>query len=160
MLFITDAFAKVTITSLLSILLYNNGKVVAFMISSPQSRIVPQANQVRTMTQNNFERDVLEDDASCTRHSYQRALQEAAKDQKSFEEFVSLNPSFEAFVSRNLPKQSENQPTEKEKIGYVPIEEWDDALSKEEISWEEKVQFDGQRYGNKFRQNDILRKNL
>ena len=51
--------------------------------------------------------------------------------------------------------------TQKKK-GYVRAEEWDAAQNKKraDLSWEERVQFDGQRYGNRFAQNEILRKNL
>lgn len=48
--------------------------------------------------------------------------------------------------------------------GYQRVEEWDAELrerkAKGELSWEERVQFDGQRHGNQFLQNEILRKNL
>lgn len=48
--------------------------------------------------------------------------------------------------------------TEK-KVKYVPIEEWDKSYEAD-LAWEEKVKFDGQRFGNQFQQNEILRKNL
>ena len=50
-----------------------------------------------------------------------------------------------------------NKPTGK----YQRIEEWDaERKSKGELSWEEKVQFDGQRHGNHVRQDSILRRHL
>jgi hypothetical protein len=44
-----------------------------------------------------------------------------------------------------------------EKKGYTRIEDWD-KQQKTNLTWEEKVQFDGQRQGNRVVQNDILRK--
>ena len=44
---------------------------------------------------------------------------------------------------------------------YQRIEEWDaERNAKGELSWEEKVQFDGQRYGNQLKQDSILRRHL
>ena len=46
------------------------------------------------------------------------------------------------------------------KKGYVRAEEWDAQTKRADLSWEERVQFDGQRHGDRFMQNEILRKNL
>jgi hypothetical protein len=47
------------------------------------------------------------------------------------------------------------------KGNYQPIEEWDaERKSSGEMTWEETVQFEGQRLGNQVRQNDILNRNL
>mmetsp|Transcript_11717 Transcript_11717/g.27842 ORF Transcript_11717/g.27842 Transcript_11717/m.27842 type:complete len:159 (+) Transcript_11717:351-827(+) len=44
---------------------------------------------------------------------------------------------------------------------YQRIEEWDaERTAKGELSWEEKVQFDGQMYGNQLKQDSILRRQL
>jgi hypothetical protein len=45
---------------------------------------------------------------------------------------------------------------------YQRIEDWDSEreAKKGELSWEERVQFEGQRFGNQIRQNDILNRNL
>jgi hypothetical protein len=50
----------------------------------------------------------------------------------------------------------------KRKRGYQRAEDWEKDQEKElkAMSWEERVQFDGQQHGNKFQQNEILRKNL
>ena len=52
----------------------------------------------------------------------------------------------------------------KQKGGYQRAEEWDaeDKARREkgEYTWEEKVKFEGQKYGNHVNQNEILRKNL
>ena len=58
-------------------------------------------------------------------------------------------------------RRNNNTATTKPKGKYQKIEDWD-AERKEKgiLSWEEKVQYDGQRHGNQFRQNDILTRNL
>lgn len=44
---------------------------------------------------------------------------------------------------------------------YQRIEDWEaDRQQKGELTWEEKVQFDGQRFGNQVRQNDILSRHI
>mmetsp|Transcript_8260 Transcript_8260/g.15246 ORF Transcript_8260/g.15246 Transcript_8260/m.15246 type:complete len:165 (-) Transcript_8260:240-734(-) len=44
---------------------------------------------------------------------------------------------------------------------YKRIEEWDEERKASgELSWEEKVQFEGQRFGNGVRQNEILQKHI
>ena len=50
--------------------------------------------------------------------------------------------------------------TSSPKKGYQRIEEWDATRNKDDMAWEERVQFDGRRFGNQFQQNEILRKNL
>lgn len=48
------------------------------------------------------------------------------------------------------------------KKGYQRAEDWEaeqQAITKQ-MTWEERVQFDGLRHGNRFAQNEILRKNL
>lgn len=48
--------------------------------------------------------------------------------------------------------------------GYQRVEDWDreqqEQAKKGASSWEERVQFDGQRHGNRFQQNEILRHHL
>lgn len=62
--------------------------------------------------------------------------------------------------SSQLEQQEEEEP-KKPKGTYQRIEEWDaERKAKGELSWEEKVMFDGQKHGNQVRQNDILLKNL
>lgn len=63
-------------------------------------------------------------------------------------------------------EETKNDENEKKKTGYVRVEEWEaqqqekQAAIKKSLQWEERLRFDGQRYGNKSKQNDILRKNL
>ena len=68
---------------------------------------------------------------------------------RSTEELVRQN-STTASASANKPPKS----------AYVPIEQWNAEKKKANLTWEERVQFDGQVHGNKFKQNEILRKNL
>mmetsp|Transcript_23380 Transcript_23380/g.28723 ORF Transcript_23380/g.28723 Transcript_23380/m.28723 type:complete len:194 (+) Transcript_23380:144-725(+) len=92
-------------------------------------------------------------------------LLRAARDPKSFEDYVSKQQQLkniktqDTTVSTQNKQEDEGQSVRKKK-GYVPIEEWDEERSKDSMSWENKVQFDGQRFGNQFQQNEILRKNL
>lgn len=62
------------------------------------------------------------------------------------------------------PVESNEANNPKKTNGYVRAEEWDAQVKatqqKGEFTWEEKVKFDGQRMGNGFNQNEILRKNL
>jgi hypothetical protein len=55
-------------------------------------------------------------------------------------------------------------PNARKQGGYQRVEDWDREqreLAKEgALSWEERVQFDGQRHGNRFQQNEILRHHL
>ena len=48
--------------------------------------------------------------------------------------------------------------------GYVRAEDWEAERARKrqsgEMSWEERVQFEGQRQGDRFKQNEILRHNL
>jgi hypothetical protein len=75
-------------------------------------------------------------------------LQEAARDPKKFEE-----------MSLSIDPEEDETPKPTTGKGYQRIEDWD-AETKDDNSWEEKVKFDGQRYGNKFNQNSILMKHL
>lgn len=94
----------------------------------------------------------------------------AAQDPKTFEEYVLKQKKKEdegketRIVSNHnnntsASSDSSNDPVT-EKKGYVPIEQWDEERSKDSMSWEERVQYDGQKFGNRFQQNEILRKNL
>jgi len=56
-------------------------------------------------------------------------------------------------------KQEEEKP-KKKKGAYVPIEQWDATRSKDDMTKEERLQWECQRGGNGFRQNEILMHNL
>jgi hypothetical protein len=46
--------------------------------------------------------------------------------------------------------------------GYQRVEDWEQEQREQakSLSWEERVQFDGQRHGNRFQQNEILRRHI
>ena len=115
--------------------------------------------------------------------NYYAALREASKDPKTFEAFVrrqqqqhqakQQSPSsqrdtnisdttYDSVSNSTSTDSAESSSPSQKKKGYVPIEQWDENRSKnpDKLSWDEKVQFDGQRFGNQFKQNEILRKNL
>ena len=57
----------------------------------------------------------------------------------------------------------ETESAEKKKFVYQRAEDWDREIKnrdKGNMSWEERVQWEGQMNGNKFRQNEILRHHL
>lgn len=83
-----------------------------------------------------------------------KEMQEAAKDPASWEAYVLKNNSKETETEKAPPEKPTNGK------GYVPIEVWDRERKKDDMSWEERVQFEGQRNGNRSNQNEILRKNL
>jgi hypothetical protein len=79
--------------------------------------------------------------------------------------------------SNDIPQKQNNQPfpiyhstasnvTHKDKTDgvrgvYQRIEEWDEERTADgKLTWEEKVQFDGQRFGNQVQQDNILRKHI
>jgi hypothetical protein len=93
-----------------------------------------------------------EEETEETKTEYLLRLQEAARDPKKFEQFVMKKDDVEPEPAPAVePKKGG---------GYQRIEEWDAQRSRDDMSWEERVQFDGQRNGNQFRQNEILRRNL
>ena len=101
--------------------------------------------------------------------SYWDALQVASKDPATFEKFieesiarkkqgakrsssVGLHDTSASAVEENAPK--------KKKSKYVPIEEWDASRTADDMSSEERLQWECQRNGNQYRQNEILMHNL
>jgi uncharacterized protein involved in type VI secretion and phage assembly len=58
---------------------------------------------------------------------------------------------------------AENQEEEKKpkKGKYQSIEDWDtERKASGELTWDEKVMYEGQKHGNQVKQNDILNRNL
>ena len=58
---------------------------------------------------------------------------------------------------------NEEPKTQKKKFVYQRAEDWDREMKnrdKGSMSWEERVQWEGQMNGNEFRQNEILRHHL
>lgn len=105
----------------------------------------------------------LEDEPWKKDDSYWDMLQEASKDPVAFEKFIE-----ESRTRKKLGKSlngtkavelSEGEVKPERKGKYVPIEEWD-AKQKDDMSAEEKLQWECQRGGNQIRQNDILMHHL
>jgi hypothetical protein len=87
-------------------------------------------------------------------------LQEASKDPVAFEKFIEESTKRKKMgQSLKAAGASEAEMKQERKGKYVPIEEWD-AKQKDDMSAEEKLQWDCQRGGNQLRQNDILMHHL
>lgn len=71
-----------------------------------------------------------------------------------------VNESKAAASPSSMPTTSNSTDVDK-KVVYKRIEEWDEErMANGELSWEEKVQFDGQRFGNQVKQDHILRHHI
>eukprot|EP00548_Thalassiothrix_antarctica_P002787 CAMPEP_0194135976 /NCGR_PEP_ID=MMETSP0152-20130528/6030_1 /TAXON_ID=1049557 /ORGANISM="Thalassiothrix antarctica, Strain L6-D1" /LENGTH=118 /DNA_ID=CAMNT_0038832445 /DNA_START=123 /DNA_END=479 /DNA_ORIENTATION=- len=87
---------------------------------------------------------------------YLARLQEASQDPESFERFLMKTENEDDEEENKMCKKDNKENNE-----YQRIEDWDaNRKQNDTVSWEERVQFDGQKYGNKVQQNDILNKNL
>jgi hypothetical protein len=87
---------------------------------------------------------------------YYKRISEAASDPIAFERMA---------LGKEEPAAASTTTTEtngKSSGGYQRVEDWDKEQEElvKEMSWENRVRFDGQRNGNKFNQNEILRRNL
>ena len=104
-------------------------------------------------------------DHSTSDDDYMKRLQDAARDPVAFEKFVMAkdevvdnNDDDEGTKPQGVDDNSAMNPIKKK--GYQRIEEWDAQRTKDDMSWEERVQFEGRRFGNQYQQNEILRRNL
>lgn len=112
----------------------------------------------------------LEDEPWKKDSSYWDSLQAASKDPETFEKFIeesmkrkkmpSSSPSHaKAAAASSSSAQEGGEDKPKKKSKYVPIEEWNEQRT-ENMSKEERLQWECQRGGNQFRQNEILTQNL
>eukprot|EP00565_Helicotheca_tamesis_P001053 CAMPEP_0185740946 /NCGR_PEP_ID=MMETSP1171-20130828/38695_1 /TAXON_ID=374046 /ORGANISM="Helicotheca tamensis, Strain CCMP826" /LENGTH=333 /DNA_ID=CAMNT_0028412879 /DNA_START=114 /DNA_END=1115 /DNA_ORIENTATION=- len=104
--------------------------------------------------------------------SYFDRLREASSSPEAFDKFVMKGVANDAVVGLTQEENSEDSPIltrgeePPKKKGYQRAEEWEAELDDRRkgkgsgMTWEEKVQFDGQRFGNQIRQDAILRKHL
>ena len=103
----------------------------------------------------------LEDEPWTRDSSYWDLLQEASKDPATFDKFIEESRTREKLdkprIDMKLDASPGNKPEKKSK--YVPIEEWDSQL-KDNMTAEERLQWECQRGGNRIRQNDILQHHL
>jgi hypothetical protein len=119
--------------------------VVAF--SSSQAWLLPAASRKSRLT-------LFYNDASFWRHlsgesntAFYKRLQQTAGD-----------AAVQKAAAPDLPTV-----TEPKKKGYQRAEDWEaeqQAILAKEMTWEQRVQFDGQRQGNRVKQNEILRHHL
>jgi len=77
------------------------------------------------------------------------------------DEAIGSSFSNSTLVSQHHQEQdSQSSQSKQRKGGYQRAEDWDAELKAGGMSWDQKVQFDGLRMGNGFRQNEILRRHL
>jgi len=114
----------------------------------------------------------LEDEPWQKDESYWDMLQAASKDPETFEKFIeesmakkkvgtatTMSSATANGVNGDSTAGVDDAPKKKGK--YVPIEEWDaQRKNGENMSKEERLQWECQRNGNQFRQNEILLHNL
>ena len=100
-------------------------------------------------------------------NDYMKRLQEAARDPVAFEKFVMAKDKVVHSADNDDDKGTNLQGVDDDNVmkpskqkGYQRIEEWDAQRTKDDMSWEERVQFEGRRFGNQYHQNEILRRNL
>ena len=105
--------------------------------------------------------------------AYMKRLMLVASDAATFEKAVLQGDDYDASSSGSTGAangrychqrtSSDAPPTTstKKKGAYQRAEEWDaQRQANGTMTWEEKVQFDGQRHGNRVNQNNILRHHL
>lgn len=88
--------------------------------------------------------------------------------QKQQENSISNSDSDSAVTSVENPTNDDDDddtmPNNNTRRKYVRVEEWEEEQQRKrrsgQLSWEERVAFDGQRHGNRFNQNEILRHHL
>ena len=156
-----------------------NMAVAAFLV--PYPRVVLRHRQYYTTTRNNKssttqslapKHSPLEDEPWQKGDSYWDQLQTASKDPEAFEKFIEesmarkkksgksslVSSSAANGVNGDTSTTDDSKPKKKGK--YVPIEEWDSQRTPENMSAEERLQWECQRSGNQFRQNEILQHHL
>ena len=103
--------------------------------------------------------------------AYFKRMSESVADPIAFEKLVfetmvsakQTKAEATAAVAKSTPMNDDSEKdVEKRKRGYQRAEDWevDQEKERKEMTWEERVKYDGQQHGDKFQQNEILRKNL
>jgi hypothetical protein len=112
--------------------------------------------------------------------AFMKRIQQLASDPKAFESAVlphrgqgqqaptalRHSPGRDGFGTNSTdgpsPPSSSEAPAPGRRGGYQRAEDWDREQREQAkgLSWEERVQFDGRRHGNRFQQNEILRHHL
>jgi len=83
-----------------------------------------------------------------------------AKKNKVSSSSTSPSPSSLSSAYDAAKKQEEEEKPKQKKGAYIPIEQWDATRSKDDMTKEERLQWECQRGGNRVRQNEILMHNL
>mmetsp|Transcript_32880 Transcript_32880/g.69183 ORF Transcript_32880/g.69183 Transcript_32880/m.69183 type:complete len:190 (-) Transcript_32880:100-669(-) len=170
------AFTVLCTTSLLLLTSLLSPATMAAALISPPCHVRHQQYHTsferhRSTAQYNSPTDSpLEDEPWKEDDSYWDALQIASKDPEKFEKFIEESMErkkkgvkYSATMQSssagvNGDATAENAP---KKGKYVPIEEWDEQRENgENMSSEERLQWECQRNGNQFNQNEILTRNL
>jgi hypothetical protein len=101
--------------------------------------------------------------------AYFQRLTAAAADPDAFERLALQKAEDGSIPSGTLASQNQQDdddtmPNNNTRRKYVRVEEWEEEQQRKrrngQLSWEERVAFDGQRHGNRFNQNEILRHHL
>lgn len=97
-----------------------------------------------------------------SKDDYFLRLTDAASDQEQFERLTLKKPNRDDAKTESIIAAEEENGDTKPKRGYVRPEEWEAQQQKisKEMSAQERIQFEAQRHGDQFRQNEILRHNL
>jgi len=112
-------------------------------------------------------------------HDFFKRIQKAASNADQFEKMVTENrdnninnedartkstPTATATAKEQTNDSNNNNAAENQKGNYQRAEDWDAETKRKakagELMGEERLQYESQRYGNRFNQNEILRKNL
>jgi hypothetical protein len=90
------------------------------------------------------------EEASVHRSPSRRQFNQTASAEALHQEDAESEPNDNGAEENNKPMRK----------GYQRVEDWDAEEKAGGFAWEQKVQFDGLRHGNGFRQNQILQKHL
>lgn len=133
--------------------------IAAAFISQHQVSISNSRTRIRTQLYVAIPKhSPLEDEPWQDDDSYWDALQVASKDPATFEKFIEDSARKKGVASNNNISNENDKPKKKGK--YVPIEEWDANRNLDDMTNEERLQWECQRNGNQYHQNEILMNNL
>lgn len=121
----------------------------------PSSRTTPRSKSI-------FELFAMKKFDNESDKDYFLRVTAAASDPEAFER-MSLNeqqqPTASVTTNETAETKDEGKPGK-----YVSVEEWEESYQQSKkdgtISWEERVQMEGQKYGDQYKQNEILRRNM
>jgi hypothetical protein len=152
----------ISLVACIAILLQNGNVVTPFTIGTSKS--IQTTKRATLLAYKSPNSSPLEDEPWKSDPSYWDMLQEASKDPATFEKFIEESKKKRSFAKKSstsitMATNGEVMEERKTKGKYVPIEEWD-RDQKENMSAEERLQWECQRGGNQYRQNEILSHHL